>query len=428
MKSRVNFLADKIEFHFKRDKNDDDQNKSSMSLMTDNIIYVKIDKEVSEKIHPDIIGLVTILICNPFVAKTLELPLPVSTKFYNFANSVITRYNIIKNIDEDLTPISPIDEGFPGLAFSGGADSCAALAIMPSRTKCIFLKRPMHKDSLYNYDAPMKICDLLKESGFDTYVVETNLENIRNPTGFPTDLANAVPAILLSESLKLDSISFGTVLEAAYRIGHREFREYGKTAHWKFFSTLFSSVGLELRLPVAGISEVGTSIISSKSTIASLSQSCIRGDYRQPCLNCWKCFRKCLLAYSLGKNEVLNISNFFKSNEVQKKLTSLPISHENVILYSIQRIDLQEFGNLKPLFNKLDKKLQMDFLEKWYPDSIEFVPDKYRFTIRENIFKYLEVMMPSDIKIVRNWNMNKHLENPKTFINQEKLIKFWQTT
>jgi len=429
MKAKVNLLEARIEFYFERDQDDDHLrlNKTANNTMTDEVIYVKINKEVSEKIHPDIIGLVTILMCNPYVANVLELPLAVSSRFLSLANSVISRYDIISKIDEDLIPLSPSEDGLPGLAFSGGTDSCAALAIMPARTKCIFLKRPMTEKSKYNYDAPIRICNLLADSGFEIYAVETNLENIRNPTGFPTDLANSIPALLLSENLNLDSVSFGTVLESAFGIGHREFREYGKTPHWRFFNTLFTSVGLKLSLPVAGISEVGTSIISSKSTIAGLSQSCIRGDYRQPCLSCWKCFRKELLAHSLGQTEILNISNFLKSNEVQINLTKLPISHENVILYSIQRINLEEFSNLKPLHNKLDRHLNVDFLEKWYPNSIEFVPDKYRFTIRENILKYLEVMMPSDINDIKNWNMNKHLENPKTLIGQEKLIQFWQT-
>ena len=45
-------------------------------------------------------------------------------------------------------------------------------------------------------------------------IIESNLEFIRKPVGFPTDLANSIPAILLSEFLGFDSIGFGTVLES----------------------------------------------------------------------------------------------------------------------------------------------------------------------------------------------------------------------
>ena len=64
---------------------------------------------------------------------------------------------------------------------------------------------------------------------------------IRDPVGFPTDLANAVP-LLLSEALKISSISFGTVLESGYGIGHEKFVEYVRAA-FQVFRTLFSAVG-----------------------------------------------------------------------------------------------------------------------------------------------------------------------------------------
>ena len=181
-----------------------------------------------------------------------------------------------------------------------------------------------------------------------------------------------------------------------------------------------------MSLPVSGVSEVGTTMIGGVSSIASLSQSCIRGKHKKPCLRCWKCFRKELLIYSLGFKSMLNITSLMNTNEVQKRLSEIPISHENVILYSLQRMNLEDFQYLKPIFNKMDKKINLEFLEKWFPDSIEFVPKKYRFTIRENILKYLEPMNSVEIDKVKNWNMNSHLENRDTIKAQEELIKFWQ--
>ena len=52
------------------------------------------------------------------------------------------------------------------------------------------------------------------------------------------------------------------------------------------------------------------------------------------------------------------------SSEVQSKISSFPISHENVIVYSMQRIDLEEHQYLKPIVDKLDMSLDMEFLER----------------------------------------------------------------
>ena len=56
--------------------------------------------------------------------------------------------------------------------------------------------------------------------------------------------------------------------------------------------SLLKSVGIELSLPVSGISEVGTSIIVNSGPLGQFSQSCIRGEWGKPCKRCWKCCRK----------------------------------------------------------------------------------------------------------------------------------------
>ena len=91
MKVKVKLLPNRIEFYFERDHDDEHLrlSKTANNVMTDEVIYVKINREVSERIHPDIIGLLTILICNPYVANVLELPLAVSSRFFSSANSVI---------------------------------------------------------------------------------------------------------------------------------------------------------------------------------------------------------------------------------------------------------------------------------------------------------------------------------------------------
>jgi len=415
-----------IFFEFLQDKDDVERIKELKFKMADIEPYVKIDQNLNPgKINNDLIALSIIMMVNPFVGNNLYFDFSVSKRFIQIVEKVISRYKITCK-DFDNIPLKAERGSKPGLAFSGGADSSAALSIMPKDVSLVFMNRPMEKKSVYDSSAPLEICRRLEEIGFDVEVIETNLEYLREPVGFPTDLANSIPAILHSEYLDLDSIAFGTVLESGYGIGHEHYIDYSKGAHYRFFSTLFNSVGLELSLPTLGISEVGTAIIGNKAPGGILQQSCIRGKLFEPCFRCWKCFRKELLNYSLGFVESPpNFEEMMRSNEIQQRLSAYPISHENVITYSLQRINFNDIKNLKVLSSKLDMNKKLGFLEEWYPPSIEFVPDKYRFTIREKIIKYLSVMRLRDQNLITNWQMDEHLKSSKTKLGQEKLLKLW---
>lgn len=415
----------RIYFLFLKDKSDRDRIEELRFSMGQDRVFVDLGNYKTEEVHPDLICLTAILLCNPFVGEELKIKFPMSEYFLKSVQSVITRYRLVASgphIDE----IKDRPEGVPGLAFSGGADSSAALALLPGDCVPIFLWRPENENSVYNSDAALRICSELEDTGYQVEKVITDLESIRDPIGFPTDLANAIPSILLSEILHLDSVSFGTVLESGFGIGHEKYVDYGKGAHWRFFSTLFGAVKLKLSMPTIGVSEVGTAIINSKSTFGSLSQSCIRGTWNKPCLKCWKCFRKELLNYSLGLNESPDFVGLMANNEVQVRLSNFPISHENVIAYSLQRIDLDIHPYLKPLADKLDMKSELGMLESWYSPSLDFVPRKHRHTIRDKVLSFMPPMSPYEESLIHKWDMLPHLEATNTKMRQEKLTSFWQ--
>jgi hypothetical protein len=426
MRAILDFTPGRLELNFERDSTDDERIEGLRYSMNDTTIYFNLPEELSE-IHPDLLGLATILLCNQFTGDYLQLPRPISRRFYEMASGVISRYKLVEDIDEDIEPIGVNSNGRPGLCFSGGVDSSAALAILPARTVPVFLNRPLEQDSLYDSHAPLAICKMIAQSGYDVNIVNSNLEHIRNPLGFPTDLANAIPCLLLSQYLELDSIAFGTILESAYGIGHEHFIDYGKGSHWKFYGTLFSAVGVELNLPTIGISEVGTAMIGMSSPIASLGQSCIRGSWKKPCNRCWKCFRKEMLNFAIDEN--LGSPEFWRMldvNEIQVRLSAFPISHENVIAYSMQRIELERHPSLKPIAAKLDMNKNLGFLEKWYSDSIEFVPDKYRNYVRSKILDFLEPATFEEEMEVKSWDMNPHLASTMAIRAQDRLISYWQ--
>src|SRR5690606_21051487 len=109
------------------------------------------------------------------------------------------------------------------IAFSGGVDSVAALAILPQNTIAIFMNRiakRVGKPGLYRADAALQTCDDVRRSGYDVRVVDTSMELMRDPIGFAVDWTNAVGAVAHADQLDLRSISFGMIAESAFATGH----------------------------------------------------------------------------------------------------------------------------------------------------------------------------------------------------------------
>ena len=266
-----------------------------------------------------------------------------------------------------------------------------------------------------------------RQIGYDVKIIDCDLEYLRDPVGFPSDLAHAIPLILLSGNLGIGSIAFGTILESAYGIGHEHYIDYPHGSHRSFYGTLLSAAGLEMSLPVGGVSEVGTAIIVETSALGSLAQSCIRGKKGSPCMRCWKCFRKELLALALSPEREIDIEGMMRdSSEIQIRLSSYPISHENVITYSVQRIDISKFPSLRHLRNRLDTKLDLGLLDCWYSPSQELVPDIYRLSVVEKIAKFMPSMSKDQERILENWDMDEFLISEEAKKAHSSLTSSWQ--
>ncbi|MDA9722575.1 DUF6395 domain-containing protein, partial [Euryarchaeota archaeon] len=274
-----------------------------------------------DDIHPDHLALAIILSVNPFVGETLVINLPVSENFRTACNT-ITRYKLVFPKTTN-TPYQPKPDSRPGLSFSGGADSTAALLLMPKNTLSVFMDRPLKKfRSLYNKSAAYATLDYAIKSGYEVKKIYCDVEYVRNPIGFPVDLTPSIPLVLMAEKYKIDSIGFGTVLESAYRVGHEHSREYSTSAHYRVWGKLFHAAGLPLYLPVSGVSEVGTSNIVLKSPFYDYTRSCVRGNWPRSCENCWKCFRKHMVENRLLSKKVddTSMSKWLKVKEVKRKL------------------------------------------------------------------------------------------------------------
>ena len=417
MKVSVAYLEPNLEFKIHLDEDDRINPSEKFSLNQKKFSFTLPSEFDFEKIHPDHLALVCLLVCQPFVGKRLECPKPVSKAFAEIANKK-TRYDIV-NIDENLEPWQPHPNSRPALAFSGGADSTAALSLLPSDTAPIFLDRPsLNSRTLYDRDAAHKACKSLIEIGYEVKMITSDLEYVRNPVGFPIDVANAAPSILLAELMEFDAIAFGTILESTYGIGHEKYRDYPHGNHYQYWGGLFSAAGLPFLQVVSGVSEVGTAIINRNSPIGEYAHSCMRGKWQKPCRKCWKCFRKLLLESAITGTTLTDseYEELFSIPEAARHLSSFPIKHENVLTYITSKYPTEEVENINLYMDLLKKrvrgdKMETSWMEKYYSPMIEVIPKKYQQELLQKLNRFLSPMSEEEQKNVEEWNMKPMLED-----------------
>tara|TARA_B100000575_G_scaffold134995_1_gene107607 strand:+ start:1227 stop:2480 length:1254 start_codon:yes stop_codon:yes gene_type:complete len=389
----------KISFHFEFDEGEP---KKSSSMMAKRQFYAQLPGKLSlQDIHPDHLALAAFLVVRPWLKKSIRFSWGVSKRF---VESLVSQKFHAGPVDPTIAPYSSENGKYVGLAFSGGVDSTAALSVLPDTTIPVFLDRPYFENSLYKKEAAIQTCHKLIKLGYNCQMIECDLEFLRQPIGFPTDLSNAVPAILLAQHLSLFTISFGTVFESLYGLGRLIYKDYEKSSHKKSWWNVFEAAGIPISFPVGGVSEVGTELICSKSFIGNFAQSCIRGDISLPCFNCWKCFRKTTVRKSLkleGENATV-LSSLLSSKEVKMKLSKLPISHENVLLYAFSRLNFENYPlNFQKRFDFED---DLSYLEGHYSPAIDYVHPRIREQVESKVLSFLRKMSIDEEKNAQSWN------------------------
>ena len=202
----------------------------------------------------------------------------------------------------------------------------------------------------------------------------------------------------------------------------KRFRNYADSAHFRLWSKLFTSAGIEYSLPCAGVSEVGTSIILQKTSFDRVAQSCIRGEWKKPCLNCWKCFRKEMLQSSLNEQDgsIEKISEIlFQSRETKiKLLDDKPIKHECILTYALSNIDKKSSALITLSELVRSDSIESSWMERWYGKSKTHIDENHRQYTSDKLDSILGTMDSRDESNAESWE-NEH--NDARQLNWEKL-------
>ncbi len=367
-------------------------------------------------IHPDVEALLATLIVSPF-SETMTFERGVSR---GFAAAVRTRLGkTAQPVDPGLEPRRAPSSGRVGLAFSGGSDSSAALAVLPPDTLACFMNRLPPPDGQpagpFSTSAQLHACEVLARQGWPVVVASSDVVHVRQPVGFTTDWVNAAPLLLMAEAERIDSVGWGLNSHAAYLIGHVRYVDWAARQEDRWGS-LFAAAGLPMANAVAGLSNVCTASIVHRWEHGDLVQSCQFGDVGRPCGACWKCFRARLLHGALTGDWPADseIDALASSKQSRRILTQFPIQNENAVAWA-----LRSYRGSHPLLRQLVVRTRADrsdlgWLERFYGPSLDLVGEPHREVLRERLGGYLEPMTAVDEERMRAWDMTAFLADPAT--------------
>jgi hypothetical protein len=393
--------------------------------MIENKFTTHLPKGITiDDVHPDHLALIALLVCHPFTQQKITIPWGVSNRFAESC-SKISKYEV--RFEHTNAQPYNTSNGRPALAFSGGADSTASLLVMPKNTLSVFMDRPLkRKASMYNKSAAYATVKHAQKEGFEVLKLQCDVEYVRQPLGFPTDLVPSIPIITLAASHNIDSVAFGTVMESAYRIGHEKARDYANSHHYRFWGRMFAAAGIPLYLPVAGVSEVGTSIIVNATSFHDYTRSCIRGEWPKSCEQCWKCFRKNMLDAKISGKPISEdyLHSGLLIPEVQKKMNAFPVSHENVLSWALFGTENKTSQLLKDRLEGTNRNLE--FLSSFYPPSLDLMPEQHRAETEKLLNRFLKPMKKDFWNVITEHKMTEWLESPSAIAAKEAYDRFIQ--
>ena len=294
-------------------------------------------------------------------------------------------------IPEDWVP-SRTHGRFPGLSFSGGIDSTACYLLMPNDTVLLHHRRSYH--SLLKHQGADKLFKYIsKTTGRKVYSISSDHEKIRTfwdkSNGFSTDLAAAVHLILLADYFDLRGIALGMPIDNTYLWHGHRYRDFSQTKWWKTWSPLLSSIGLDLILPIAGVSEATAVNLVKAGGLGEVVSSCLRAKH-PGCGRCWKCFHK---------NGMLGHPYDIESHEIQTFLNLRPVRTST---HAIWWVNEQNHWDQIPDLLHL-QELDFSWWTKYYPPAFELLPDWIRGEIQSSIESFTEPI-PKD-SAFHDWDL-----------------------
>lgn len=418
MKVVHNFDSSILSFIFYLENNDRNiynKNNKKIKMSSNKVNFIMPNSFDINNIHPDLLGLVVILLIYPYVENRILLSFEISKEF---AKKFSICGKIIQPINPSLEPRKKITSNTnPSIAFSAGFDSMSALLLMNQKTKVCFLDRIIRidKSSIYNKDSIYLTLDLLINYDYSVSVIKSDMEYLREPVGFPIDIACGIPNILLADILNIDSIAYGYSNHHAHFLNsnieyictgtfqlHTKYskKEVKPEKTYEFWNSLYQITGLFLEFPIMGITEIMNHKIVLSSHIGQYVQSCMRGKIGKGCNKCIKCFKNNIIKHIEKEKQINNKNLIYFLNNIKesiKKKYGLNLEKmyeicnlESLYIYIMDSYKDDITNPVIETFNSYFKKYNKKMVLGWNNSSRDLISPKYQEQIINNIKRFTQ--------------------------------------
>ena len=352
-------------------------------------------------IHPDLLGLLCLIVFYPFIGERAVFPMPVSPRLEQaFQNQNFRRRFRFDNVDPGV-------EAYSGsrlaLSFGGGIDSSAVRIMFPEA----YVVHEAHiKDGrLVPSHAHRIVHDLGPDRG---RVVATNQRYVSRPGGWHGWTCAAAAALLMATDNDFGMILMGTILGATLlangsgywdRFQARE--RHGFTGN--FWQSAFNAVGMPMFSPVCGASEYLTMTLSLDLIKAGRVVYCIERDGR-PCLRCPKCLRRDMIRAVVDPSHRPDWKPYDRA-DIHEFLSTRPLKYGHIFSFARDRATgLPSFVTSRlhdvPAINS-------DWPLRFHADTFEFCDPNWESAIRERVLEHLDPMEPEHVAELQSWDQNR---------------------
>jgi len=351
-----------------------------------------------ETIHPDILGLLCLIIFYPFIGRRALFPQPVSPRLEEaFQNPCFERKFHFDNVDPAL-------EKYSGsrivLSYGGGIDSSAVGTIFPDA--CVAHEAHIKEGRFLPSHAHSIVHALGPGRG---RVVTSNQRYVSQPGGWHGWPCSAAAALLMASDYDFGIILMGSTLANTLLANGSRYWDRFRARGWhgftgNFWQSAFNAVGLPMFSPLCGASEYATMTLSLDLIHQGKVVYCMERD-GGACQRCSKCLRRDVIRAVVDSGYQPDWKPYDRP-DIHRFLERRPLYYGHTFSYARDRV-----GNLPPfLASRLEDvpAIASDWPRRLHAGTFDFCDPAWKDRIRDRVLEHLAPMTTEQVAELESWD------------------------
>ena len=359
-----------------------------------------------DSIHPDLLGLLCMIIYYPFIGTKVTFPMAVSPRLETaFGLPPFKSKFQFTNVDDTV----PMYRGSRmALSFGGGIDSSAVRTMLPEA----FIVHEAHirDDRVVPSHAHTVVRDLGPEQG---RIVTTNQRYVSRPGGWHGWACSVATSLLMATDKDFGIILTGSTLANTLLYNGSKYwdrfaarRAHGFTGN--YWQSAFNSVGIPMFSPVCGASEYLTMSLALDLIHRGEVVYCMESS-GNACLECWKCFRRDVIRTVVDSRHEVDWKPYDRL-AIHNFLERRPLYYGHIFSYARDRSkSLPRF-----MLSRLEDipGIKSDWPMRVHTGAFGLCDDDWRSTISERVLQHLDPMEPEHVAEMESWDQTRVQQSP----------------